>query len=101
MYLNEPAGGGGTNFPKLDLAVEARPGRLVIFHNIADEATNLHEKSLHGGMPVTEGEKWACNLWYRARPYRVGTDRTARPVAASGRTGGGAPHRAARRSARR
>lgn len=101
MYLNEPAGGGGTNFPKLDLEVEARPGRLVIFHNIADEATNLHDKSLHGGMPVTDGEKWACNLWYRARPYRVGTDRAARPVARSSRTGGTAPNRAARRSTRR
>ncbi|MGA0917007.1 MAG: prolyl hydroxylase family protein, partial [Ilumatobacteraceae bacterium] len=52
MYLNEPAGGGGTSFPKLEIEVEAKPGRLVIFHNIADEETNLHPHSLHGGMPV-------------------------------------------------
>ena len=39
MYLNDVAGGGGTSFPKLDLEVEAKPGRLVIFHNIEDEAT--------------------------------------------------------------
>ncbi len=98
MYLNEPAGGGGTSFPKLELEVEAKPGRLVIFHNIADEDTNLHPHSLHGGMPVGDGEKWACNLWFRARPYRTGESRTARAVAPSSRTGGG--NRAARRRRR-
>jgi prolyl 4-hydroxylase len=98
MYLNEPAGGGGTSFPKLEIEVEAKPGRLVIFHNIADEETNLHPHSLHGGMPVGDGEKWACNLWFRARPYRTGESRTARAVAPSSRTGGG--NRAARRRRR-
>ncbi len=101
MYLNDPAGGGGTNFPKLNLEVEARPGRLVLFHNIIDEETNLHPHSLHGGMPVSDGEKWACNLWYRARPYRTAVDRTTKPVAASARTGGAASNRAARRRAQR
>jgi prolyl 4-hydroxylase len=99
MYLNEPDGGGGTSFPKLELEVEAKPGRLVIFHNIADDETNLHPHSLHGGMPVGEGEKWACNLWFRARPYRTGESRTARAVAPSSRTGGGG-NRAARRRRR-
>ena len=98
MYLNDVAGGGGTIFPKLDLEVEAKPGRLVIFHNIEDELTNLHPNSLHGGMPVGDGEKWACNLWFRARPYRTGESRTARAVAPSSRTGGG--NRAARRRRR-
>jgi len=98
MYLNEVDDGGGTIFPKLDLQVEAKPGRLVIFHNIEDEDTNLHPHSLHGGMPVSGGEKWACNLWFRAKPYRVGGNRVAKPVAASRRTGGGQPgNRADRR----
>lgn len=101
MYLNEPSGGGGTSFPKLELEVDAEPGRLVIFHNICDEHTNIHEASLHGGMPVTAGEKWACNLWFRAKPYRVGAASPSRP-AASRRTGGGAPNRGApNRAARR
>ena len=98
MYLNDVAGGGGTSFPKLGLEVEAKPGRLVIFHNIEDEATNLHQRSLHGGMPVGDGEKWACNLWFRAKPYKAGGNRGSKPVAASRRTGGGQPgNRAARR----
>lgn len=101
MYLNNPSGGGGTIFPKLDVQVEAKPGRLVIFHNISDEATNLHPHSLHGGMPVSDGEKWACNLWFRAQPYKAGGNRGAKPVASSRRTGGAPPNRAARRSKRR
>lgn len=101
MYLNEPDGGGGTSFPKLELTVEARPGRLVIFHNIVDADTNLHPHSLHGGMPVTDGEKWACNLWFRARPYRTASDRVAKPVPASSRTAGAQANRAARRGKKR
>lgn len=74
MYLNEVDDGGGTVFPKLDLEIEARPGRMVVFHNVADHgATDLtrHPRSLHGGSPVWGGEKWACNLWFRARPYQT------------------------------
>lgn len=70
MYLNEVDGGGGTCFPNLDVEVEAIPGRLCIFHDIADGERTRHINSLHGGMPVTEGEKWACNLWFREKPYQ-------------------------------
>lgn len=76
MYLNEVADGGGTTFPNLGLEIEARPGRLVVFHNIADRSgTDLtrHPDSLHGGSPVWAGEKWACNLWFRAEPYQPGS----------------------------
>ncbi len=75
LYLNEVEDGGGTVFPKLDLEIDARPGRMVIFHNITDptaEDLTRNPRSLHGGSPVWGGEKWACNLWFRARPYQVG-----------------------------
>ncbi|MEJ6722009.1 prolyl hydroxylase family protein [Ilumatobacter sp.] len=73
MYLNAVEDGGSTIFPKLDLEVEAKPGRMVIFHNLASDTLadfTRHPKSLHGGSPVVAGQKWACNLWFRARPYR-------------------------------
>lgn len=69
MYLNRVAGGGGTGFPNLDLEVEAIPGRLCIFHDLIVGESERHPDSLHGGLPVTAGEKWACNLWFRAEPY--------------------------------
>jgi len=69
LYLNEVEGGGGTIFPKAGCMVESRPGRAVVFHN-CHEGTNVrHPASLHGGMPVEKGEKWACNLWYRENAH--------------------------------
>lgn len=73
-YLNEVEDGGGTIFPKLDVEVEAQPGRMVIFHNVKDPTLaemTRHPKALHGGSPVWGGEKWACNLWFRAEPYQA------------------------------
>lgn len=77
-YLNDVEDGGGTIFPKLDLEVEAKPGRMVIFHNVKDpQLTDLtrHPRSLHGGSPVWGGEKWACNLWFRHQPYQAAKQR--------------------------
>ncbi|MEL6393951.1 MAG: 2OG-Fe(II) oxygenase [Cyanobacteria bacterium J06623_4] len=67
LYLNDVDAGGGTCFPKLDLEVAAKRGRMVIFHNCFAGTNLRHPDSLHGGMPVEAGEKWACNLWFREK----------------------------------
>lgn len=100
IYLNAVEAGGGTGFPKLEIEVDPKPGRLCIFHDLIPGRSNRHRDSLHGGLPVVAGEKWACNLWFRERPYQKG------PVATSSRTGGSAPrpasgNRAQRRKAKR
>ena len=95
IYLNEVDGGGGTGFPKLDLEVAAKPGRMCIFHDLYPGRSNRHRASLHGGLPVTAGEKWACNLWFRERPYQKG------PAATSARTGGVPAKPGANRAQRR
>ncbi len=69
MYLNEVDAGGATGFPKLKLEVDPIPGRMVLFHNTKGMTNDVHKKSLHGGMPVHHGEKWACNLWFREHEY--------------------------------
>lgn len=66
-YLNDVEEGGGTSFPKLGLEIEAHKGRLAIFHNCLVGSTAVHPKSLHSGMPVARGEKWAFNLWFHER----------------------------------
>ena len=75
LYLNTVAAGGGTVFPKLDLTLEPRAGRLVIFNNCHAGSNERHPHSLHGGMPVLSGEKWACNFWFRERPFNRSTGR--------------------------
>ncbi|MBL4789127.1 MAG: 2OG-Fe(II) oxygenase [Kordiimonadaceae bacterium] len=65
-YLNTPALGGGTLFPKLDLTIPAELGKILVFHNCYAGAYERHADSLHGGNPVEAGEKWAFNLWFRA-----------------------------------
>ena len=62
MYLHEPAGGGATVFPDIDLAIAPKRGNAVFFSYAAPDASTL---SLHGGEPVTEGEKWIATKWLR------------------------------------
>ncbi len=70
IYLNDVEAGGGTGFPKLDVEVKAKQGRMVIFHNCYEGTNKRHPDSLHGGLPVVKGEKWAVNLWFREKPYQ-------------------------------
>tara|TARA_B110000858_G_scaffold175732_1_gene209344 strand:- start:27110 stop:27799 length:690 start_codon:yes stop_codon:yes gene_type:complete len=70
LYLNDVEEGGGTSFPNLDMEIRARKGRLVVFHNCHEGSTVRHPNSLHGGMPVLKGEKWACNFWFRELEYQ-------------------------------
>lgn len=64
MYLNSPAEGGGTHFPKVGLTVCARLGSAVYF---AYEGGD--QSSLHAGLPVTQGEKWIATKWLREAPF--------------------------------
>lgn len=67
MYLNEPARGGGTTFPEVPLQVMPRRGNAVFFsYDRPDPAT----RTLHGGAPVLEGEKWIATKWLREREFR-------------------------------
>lgn len=73
LYLNDVDEGGETCFPKLELCVKARKGRMLLFHNCETQSSRRHPASLHGGMPVLSGEKWACNFWFRESKYQKAT----------------------------
>jgi prolyl 4-hydroxylase len=61
-YLNTPAGGGATVFPDVKLDVAPVKGNAVFFsYDRAHPAT----RTLHGGAPVVEGEKWVATKWLR------------------------------------
>jgi prolyl 4-hydroxylase len=66
MYLNTPLKGGATTFPDVQLEVAPQRGHAVFFsYDRPDPAT----RSLHGGAPVLEGEKWVATKWLRERRF--------------------------------
>lgn len=65
-YLNNVSKGGATRFNKLNINILPEKGKLLIFQNtISDNNHNIHRLSLHAGLPVIKGKKYAFNLWFR------------------------------------
>ena len=66
MYLNEPARGGGTTFPDVGFEVAPKRGNAVFF---SYDRPHPATRTLHGGAPVIEGEKWVATKWLREREF--------------------------------
>ncbi len=62
IYLNTPTKGGGTTFPDVGLEVAPIKGNAVFF---SYDKAHPSTKTLHGGAPVIEGEKWVATKWLR------------------------------------
>ena len=68
LYLNDVDAGGETIFPEICLAVSARKGAAVYFsYHGADGVPD--RLTLHGGAPVSSGEKWIATKWVRERAH--------------------------------
>jgi prolyl 4-hydroxylase len=66
MYLNTPLEGGATNFPEVGLEVAAQKGNAVFF---SYDRPHPSTRTLHGGMPVLNGEKWVATKWLRGAQH--------------------------------
>jgi prolyl 4-hydroxylase len=66
MYLAEPEKGGATCFPDVQLEVAPKRGNAVFF---SYERAHPSTRSLHGGTPVTAGEKGIATKWLRERRF--------------------------------
>jgi prolyl 4-hydroxylase len=62
MYLNTPEEGGATVFPDAGVTVHPIEGHAVFFSYSQPAAAT---KTLHGGAPVRQGEKWVATKWLR------------------------------------
>lgn len=67
MYLNSPTKGGGTTFPDVNLEVTPKRGSAVFF---SFDRPHPSTKTLHGGAPVIEGEKWVATKWLREGEFK-------------------------------
>ena len=68
LALNDEYEGGMTSFPELNKSYRLNKGDALLFDTL-DTWGYVNRKSLHGGEPVTSGEKWICNLWVRESKY--------------------------------
>lgn len=68
IYLNDVGDGGATVFPKLGLRVGPKKGAAVYFE-YCNSQNQVDPMTLHGGLPVLEGEKWIATKWVRQRRY--------------------------------
>ena len=66
MYLRTPERGGATIFPDIGLEVAPIKGSGVFF---TYDRPHPDTKTLHGGMPVTLGEKYVATKWMREREF--------------------------------
>ena len=62
IYLFDTEEGGATVFPDIDLSIAPKRGNAVFFSYASPDASTL---TLHGGEPVTAGEKWIATKWLR------------------------------------
>jgi prolyl 4-hydroxylase len=66
MYLRTPERGGATVFPDIGLEVAPIKGSAVFF---SYDRPYPDTKTLHGGTPVTLGEKYVATKWMREREF--------------------------------
>ena len=66
IYLNDDYQGGETDFPKLGLRYKGRKGDALLFANV-DTTQQPDPRTLHAGLPPTQGEKWLLSQWLRDR----------------------------------
>jgi prolyl 4-hydroxylase len=69
IHLATPVTGGGTHFRALDVLVESRERRLVVWDDLFPDGSPNHSM-IHAGLPVLAGEKVTLVTWQRQRAFR-------------------------------
>lgn len=69
IYLNQDFENGQTEFKNLNIKIKAKPGSAIAFFPLANNSNKCHPLALHAGLPVTKGEKWIANLWFRESKF--------------------------------
>ena len=56
LYLNTPLKGGGTHFRALDVNVESKAGRLLVWDNLFPNGNSNH-RMIHSATPLLKGKR--------------------------------------------
>jgi prolyl 4-hydroxylase len=68
IYLNEPAAGGATRFRLLGLEIQPKPGRILVWNNMAADGSP-NPWTVHEGTAIAAGSKYIVTKWYRERRF--------------------------------
>lgn len=72
LYLSDVEEGGGTNFPQLDLTIEAKRGRALLWPSVLDsEPMKKDGRMMHQALEVVAGTKFAANGWIHMYDYQM------------------------------
>jgi prolyl 4-hydroxylase len=72
LYLTDVEKGGGTNFPLLDLTVQPKQGRVLIWPSVLDSVPDQKDpRTSHQALPVEAGIKYSANSWIHARDFKA------------------------------
>jgi len=70
LYLSDVEAGGGTNFPQLDLTIEAKRGRALLWPSVLNSEPMAKDgRMMHQALEVLEGTKFAANGWIHMYDY--------------------------------
>ena len=62
FYLSDVEAGGGTDFPSLNITVQPKVGRAVLWPSVYDaEPFNKDKRTIHQALPVEAGTKFGAN----------------------------------------
>mmetsp|Transcript_4005 Transcript_4005/g.11593 ORF Transcript_4005/g.11593 Transcript_4005/m.11593 type:complete len:465 (+) Transcript_4005:3-1397(+) len=71
MYLSDVDAGGGTRFPKLNITVEPKKGRALLWPSVMDaDPYERDDRTDHEALAVQAGVKFAANYWLHMYPFR-------------------------------
>jgi prolyl 4-hydroxylase len=72
MYLNDVEAGGGTHFSQLDITVQPKQGRVLLWPSVMDNNPDRKDsRTHHEALPVEKGVKYAANAWIHQRDFKT------------------------------
>jgi prolyl 4-hydroxylase len=64
LYLNDVEDGGGTHFSDLDVTVQPKAGRALLWPSVRDDDPDrIDHRTYHEALPVGKGIKYGANAW--------------------------------------
>ena len=72
LYLSDVTEGGGTHFHDLDITVDPKKGKALLWPSVLSNNPYAGDKmTRHQALPVLEGTKYAANAWLHLKDYRA------------------------------